>query len=121
MLSRLSRGALLACAVAVSLGAQSAASSDDRGLLLLRYAAFDPQLSAPEVPAGLRSAADAELHIVQFFGTPTRAGREAVVAAGGQVLSYLPRDAYVVRIDARQAEQLAQSALVRWVGAYHPA
>ncbi|MGC6487666.1 MAG: hypothetical protein ACON4Z_08480, partial [Planctomycetota bacterium] len=123
MLSRLSRGALLACAVAASLAAQSASSpaADDRGVLRLRYASFDPQLSAPSVPASLRSGATATLRIVQFHGTPTQAGRDAVAAVGGQVLSYLPRDAYVARVGADAARRLAEHPLVRWVGDYHPA
>ena len=116
MLSRISRGALLACAVAVSLSAQQAPSADAQGLLRLRYATFDPQQSAPQVPTSLRAPAGCGLHIVQFRGTPTQAGRDVVAAAGGRVVSYLPDDAYVVRIGRESARRLAADALVRWVG-----
>jgi len=121
MLSRISRGALLACAVAVSLSAQQAPSADAQSLLRLRYATFDPQQSAPQVPTALRAPAGCGLHIVQFRATPTQAGRDLVAAAGGRVLCYLPDDAYVVRIGGESARRLAAHALVRWVGDYHPA
>ena len=121
MLSHLSRGALLACAVAVSLSAQAPSSAAARGTINLRYATFDPTASVPMVPAALRSTQQQLLRIVQFFGTPTQAGRDAVAAAGGKVIRYLPYDAYVVRMTEAQARQLSSSQLVRWVGAYHPA
>ncbi|MEC8652237.1 MAG: hypothetical protein VXY92_06715, partial [Planctomycetota bacterium] len=121
MLSQFSRGALLACAVAVSLSAQAPQSSAARGTINLRFATFDPTASTPEIPASLRATQQQRLRIVQFHGTPSQAGRDAITAAGGQVLSYMPHDAYVVRMTAAQAKQVAASELVRWVGAYHPA
>ena len=120
MLSHLSRSALLACAVAASLGAQSQVEPSTARTLNLRYASFDPALSQPSVPASLRSGPQQNLRIVQFHGTPTQAGRDAVQAVGGHIVGYLPQDAYVVRMSASQAAQLT-TPLVRWVGAYHPA
>ena len=113
MLSHLSRGALLACAVAVSLSAQAPSSAAARGTISLRYATFDPTASVPMIPAALRATQQQLLRIVQFFGTPTQAGRDAVAAAGGKVISYLPHDAYVVRMTEAQARQLSSSQLVR--------
>jgi len=120
MLSPLSRGALLACAVAASVAAQSPGEPADRSTISLRYATFDPALSLPEVPAPLRSGKHQNLRIVQFHGTPTQAGRDAVAAVGGKVIKYLPRDAYVVEMTSAQAAAL-KAPMIRWVGEYHPA
>tara|TARA_R110002096_G_scaffold14563_3_gene50494 strand:+ start:4574 stop:7399 length:2826 start_codon:yes stop_codon:yes gene_type:complete len=122
MISTLSRAAVLACAVAVSLSAQnglSDQSSQAGDRIQMRFASFDPMTSSPEIPAGLRSAEGQALRIVQFVGVPTEAGRQAVVAAGGKIIRYLPDNAYVVR--AAKPESLRGIASVRWVGDYHPA
>ncbi len=87
----------------------------------LRYADFDPLVRTPEVDAALRSTADQRLWIVQFAGTPTKAGRSAITALGGEVLSYLPDDAYVVRMGAELTGVLSDNRAVRWVGPYQPA
>ena len=116
----LCRAAALACAVAVSLSAQSAPQRP-ASFLKLRFATFDPMIQAPSPVDGLQSPASERLHIVQFVGTPTQQGRDAVAAVGGEVVSYLPEDAYVVRADASAAAALATFETVRWVGPYHPA
>ncbi|MFN3241604.1 MAG: hypothetical protein ACE37K_08850 [Planctomycetota bacterium] len=121
MLSHLSRGALLACAVAVSLSAQAPQSTVHRGSICLRFATFDPATSQPSIPAGLASTSQQNLRIVQFHGIPTQAGRDAITEAGGKVVKYLPHDAYVVRMTGQQAEHLAGIPMIRWIGAYHPA
>ena len=61
------------------------------------------------------------MFLVQFAGLPTEAGRNAITAAGGQILKYMPHDAYVVRMDARQSDAVRALGMVRWVGNYHPA
>ena len=119
MLSNLSRGAILACAVAVSMSAQSQGRVD-RSTIDLRYARFDPTTTQPSVAESLRSTASQNLRIVQFHGTPTQAGRDAIAAAGGKIVKYLPHDAYVVRMAATQASSLSAES-IRWVGDYHPA
>ncbi|MFN3244187.1 MAG: S8 family serine peptidase [Planctomycetota bacterium] len=120
MISTFSRAAILACAVAVSVSAQDPARHAS-GSLLLRFASFDPTVSAPELPAGLASTASQRLQIVQFAGIPTQNGRDAIAAAGGQIVSYLPENAYVVRIDPASVAALRAVDTVRWVGSYEPA
>ena len=87
----------------------------------LRYASFDPMVGMPEVPQTMRSSAGQNLVIVQFNGKPTQAGRDAVTANGGELIGYLPDNAYLVRIQPEGALALQGSDLVRWTGAYHPA
>ncbi len=125
MLRLLLSTSLAACAVASTAAAQSpvlvstpsAASSQ----IKLRYASFDPTVASPEIPASLRSSARDQMRIVQFSGVPTQAGRDTIEGLGGEIIGYLPSNAYVVRMasDALSALEGAQS--VRWVGDYHPA
>ena len=117
MLTTLSRVAVLACAVAVSVYAQA----PNAGLVDLRYGAFDPLASQLEVPEALRLQEQQQLRIVQFASVPTQADRDAIVAAGGKVIGYLPVNAYVVRMNANQANALQAHKPVRWIGGYHPA
>ena len=78
-------------------------------------------MSQPEVPQALRSTAKMQMHIVQFAGVPTQADRDAIVAAGGKVIGYLPVNAYVVRMTAGQATAVGDHRSVRWIGGYQPA
>jgi hypothetical protein len=90
-------------------------------LVLLDYAKFDPTSGVPSVPETLRGAADLGLWIVQFRGSPTEAGRDAVRATGAQIHQYLPDDSYVVRMTQGVAAAVAGLPQVRWVGYYEPA
>jgi serine protease AprX len=121
MMTILSRAAILACAVAVSVSAQQVENAKEAGRIQIRYSSFDPLSASPEVPAALTSTAQQQLRIVQFRGTPTDAGRSAITAAGGKIIGYLPSNAYVVRMTVAQADVVRAADVVRWVGAYHPA
>jgi len=120
MITTISRAAIVTAAVAASLSAQAAVSTE-ASQIQIRYASFDPLRDAPEIPTALRSTATQQLRIVQFVGAPTEAGRQAIQSVGGKVIGYLPSNAYVARLSADQAEQVRTAASVRWVGDYHPA
>ncbi len=98
---------------------QKAPSADSR--LVLKYAQFDPSVELPAVPVALRSAADTSLWVVQFEGQPSEAGRRAIREAGGQLHSYLPHNAYVVRMPAANAASVGKITGIRFVGYYEPA
>jgi len=112
--------ALLAPLFGVALLAQTP-SRDASNSIRLRYATFDPLVEQPAVPAAMASTNRHSLWIVQFSGTPTAAGRDAIAAIGGKVIGYLPDNAYVVRMPMAQAERTRAIATIRWVGPYHPA
>ncbi|MEC8653605.1 MAG: S8 family serine peptidase, partial [Planctomycetota bacterium] len=120
MTTSFSRAATLACAAAACLPAQSP-TQDAASSLMLRYGSFDPTITQPEVPLLLRSTSSQRLQVVQFVGAPTQAGRDMIAALGGEIVSYLPQDSYVVRIGRSGAAGLRRAPSVRWVGAYHPA
>jgi len=117
MLTTLSRAAVLACAVAVSVSAQAPRA----GHIDLRFGAFDPLASQLEVPEALRTRASHQLHIVQFDAVPTQADRDAIAAVGGKVIGYLPVHAYVVRMSRDVSSRLQAHPSVRWIGGYQPA
>ncbi|MGK0203009.1 MAG: serine protease AprX, partial [Planctomycetota bacterium] len=121
MLSNLSRAALLACAVAASLSAQSRQANDEGRQVLLTFGSFDPAISVPGVPDQLRSTSSQQLCLVQFAGLPTQTGRDAIQELGGKVVKYMPHDTYVVRMNAQQRQAVNALGMVRWVGDYHPA
>lgn len=95
-----------------------AQNTDSR--LMLRHGAFDPLLAEPNVAAELTAGLGNRLHLVQFRSIPTQADRDAITAAGLEVVWYAPHDAYLVRGDAASLAALAARPTVRWTGAFHP-
>ncbi len=109
---------------AADLAAQPGSEShDDYNFILLNAAQLDT--SRPEVQA-MRAPKVAfqgkKLHLVQFAGPPLAAWHDALVAAGVQVVSYIPENAYLVYGDAQSLAQLqslaATASYVQWEGAY---
>ena len=101
----------------------------DGGWILFDGARFDPlrhgspDLSAyVPVPPGSRDlpASALRLAIVQFEVPPGPAQRAQILAAGAEILSYVPQRAYLVRADAYTLASLAGEPEVRWVGRYEP-
>lgn len=125
MFTSVLRYALVACLSGLALPASLAQTLTENppasSTIRLRYAAFDPLVGLPEVAAELRCGEEHGLWIVQFMSTPTEAGRSAIVDGGGEVIGYLPDNAYVVRMQPIEAAALRGGAEVRWVGPYHPA
>ena len=93
-------------------------SNDPR--VLLEYAQFDPTVTTPMLPPGLRAAQSVNLHIVQFKSSPTDADRDAIRAAGGVIKGYLPVDCHLVYLPGAAMNLYAIDS-VRWVGPYEPA
>ena len=116
---------LAASAIATTAIAQSpivaSAPSSISSQIKLRYASFDPTVALPEIPEILQSGPRDSMRIVQFQGIPTQADRDTIEALRGEIIGYLPSNAYVVRMGADKIEVLESVASVRWVGDYHPA
>ena len=94
-------------------------------LIRLRQATFDPLQSQPSLPPGLSlspgDSRSAVPYIVQFRGALQPEWKDAVMAAGGQLDSYLPDDAFLVRLDGASRDRLQALDSVRWVGPFQPA
>ncbi len=86
---------------------------------------FDPSEGEPAVESWLRApepeADETSYFLVQLEGPPTDARKDAVIAAGGELIAYVPDHAYIVRMDGSARAALAESPAVRWTGLFHPA
>ncbi len=93
--------------------------------IMLRYAEFDPLVSAPAVPPILTSRAAAtggeKAYIVQFVTQPLDEYRRQITDAGGQIHIYLPNHAYLVSMNDQTYAAVSMLPAVRWIGRYEPA
>jgi len=111
--------ALVLCLITVPCLSQSA--PDEAAQIRLRYASFDPLLEVPEVSTATQKASERGLWIVQFRAVPTQVDRNALKVLGGQIIGYLPDNAYVVRMAADKVAATRGVPSVRWVGSYEVA
>ena len=95
--------------------------TSDRHAILLENALIDTGVKLNlSIPKHLAAAGDPGAFIVQARGPIDGAFRAALAAAGAQVVSYIPNDAYLVRLSAGQANGLAANPLVSAVLPYEP-
>lgn len=93
---------------------------DDRAILL-ENALIDT--AAPlgfSIPQHLRAAAEPGSYIVQARGPVNAAFRSALTAAGGTIISYIPNNAYLVRLSAEGASRLFAGGVAQSVLPYEP-
>ena len=93
----------------------------DSSMLLLRSGLIDPLLERVDFSA-TGAAADVQsgrYGIVQFEGNPA-AARARLEKNGVKFLSYVPNNAYQVRLDGTTLTTLKSDAAVRWVDVYQP-
>ncbi|MGA9770828.1 MAG: S8 family serine peptidase [Blastocatellia bacterium] len=99
---------------------------DTRALGQLDTSAEDARASAVELSV-LSVSARSELRVIQFAGPIKRAWVERLQAAGAEIVSYIPNNAYIIRgtsgalrrvamLDAREAADEARP--VRWMGRF---
>ena len=74
----------------------------------------------PKIPEHLRAVGDPGAYIVQARGLITEGFRAAIVAAGGEVVSYVPNNAYLVRGDQGVAAALRASPWTQAVLGFEP-
>ena len=77
-------------------------------VVLLRNALIDTSLGTElDIPDSLRAGADPKTYIAQARGPVTAAFRRHITSAGGRIVSYIPNNAYLVRLDSGGADRLA--------------
>jgi hypothetical protein len=89
----------------------------------LRAGAFDPLGGEPAIPTGMRrtlTAGQPGLRLIQFPGPIQDEWYQAMLAAGLEVVTYIPDYAYLVWGDGDAVARLADAAPLRWAGFYHP-
>ena len=80
---------------------------DDQAILL-RNALLDTATGVPlALPAHLKSSGDPGSYIVQAHGPIDDAFRRTLAAVGARIVSFIPNNAYLVRMDSAQAGQMA--------------
>ncbi|HXU78068.1 MAG TPA: S8 family serine peptidase, partial [Methylomirabilota bacterium] len=80
--------------------------------ILLENAVIDTALpgGAPVIPESLRFKGDPGTYIVQSRGALDDRFRQLLKTAGASIVSFVPNNAYLVRVDANGAEQLRSQA-----------
>ena len=92
----------------------------------LKTAVFNPTRGEkPDIAPGLTIAGYAAnqngYYIVQFEGAVEQALKDSVTAVGADLLSYIPDNAFKVRMNPGQANRVAKLDGVAWVGLFQPA
>ena len=93
----------------------------DRNAILLENALIDSSLPVNfSFPPQLREAGDPGAYIVQSRGPINAAFRALLARAGAQIVSYIPENAYLVKISAGGANALAGMTPVQSVLRWEP-
>ena len=94
---------------------------NDRRAILLENALIDTGVKLNlAIPKNLQAQGDPGAYIVQARGPIDNAFRAMLAAAGAQIISYIPNDAYLVRISSGGANELAAQPLTQSVIPYEP-
>jgi len=94
---------------------------NDHHAILLENALIDTRAKLDfSIPKNLESQGDPGAYMVQANGPISAAFRAMLAAAGAQIISYIPNDAYLVRIPAGGANMLAANPLTQSVIPYQP-
>ena len=92
----------------------------DEGAVLLANALIDTRGALPEIPEHLRAEGDPGSYIVQWKDAPDAEFRARLKEAGASIISYVPNNAYYVKVDKAGADRLQADAGVRAVMAFEP-
>jgi subtilisin-like proprotein convertase family protein len=94
---------------------------NDPHAILLENALIDTRRPLDfSIPKHLQAQGDPGAYIVQSRGPITAAFRAKLSQAGAEIISYIPNDAYLVRVTAGGASGLADSPLTQSVIPYEP-
>jgi subtilisin-like proprotein convertase family protein/sugar lactone lactonase YvrE len=94
---------------------------NDRRAIMLENALIDTGAKLDfSIPKNLQAQGDPGTYIVQASGPISAAFRAMLAAAGAQIVSYIPNDAYLVRISSGGANMLAANPLTQSVLPYEP-
>lgn len=107
-----------------NIGLRTAITSVDDAILL-RGITLQPGRGEPAVPSAMQQNVPAgkALWIVQFAGPVLPEWLDGLMAAGLEIVAYLPNNAYIVwgeQPSVRLNSLSAESPVIRWQGAYHP-
>jgi subtilisin family serine protease/photosystem II stability/assembly factor-like uncharacterized protein len=131
MKTGLVRAGLLALVVVLAAGGISHSSSreveasDTDYLISLQVGKFDTRAGEPAIPAGLSLEAyppdERGYYLVQFDGIILPEWKKPVLAAGAELLAYVPYNAFITRMTDDQRAMVAGLPHVQWIGIFQPA
>jgi hypothetical protein len=79
-----------------------------------------PNRMAPPAPKSLRAGEGNRVYLVQFETQSLAAWRARLEELGAEVLSYVPHNSHIVRMDPSLVATVESELFVRWVGPYEP-
>jgi Subtilase family len=79
-----------------------------------------PGRSLPALPKNLVAGDDSRVFLVQFQTQSLAAWRARLRELGAEVLSYVPHNSHIVRMDPKLVSSVEAQSFVRWVGSYEP-
>ena len=88
--------------------------------ILLENALLDTTQPVPAIPDHLRAQGDPGSYLVQARGPINNAFRSLLQAAGAEIVSYIPNNAFLVRASAAVAQQLSGDPQTQAVLPYEP-
>jgi uncharacterized repeat protein (TIGR01451 family) len=103
-----------------------AVKANDLNRIRLESLSFDTTAGDPVVPANLRQMDSTEkyLRLVQLRGPIVPQWLGQIESSGAEVISYVPNNAYLVRLDKAGEERLramrGPNDPIQWIGAFHP-
>lgn len=77
--------------------------------------ALPKELTLERYPEG-----EAGYYILQFKGPVLEKWKKRVVSAGARIFDYIPRFAFIVKMDHRSREAVRAMESIRWLGIYQP-
>ncbi len=80
-----------------------------------------PGSSLPAVPKSIGAGAELRLFLVQFETQSLAEWRRQVRSLGAEVLTYVPHNSHLVRMDPALVSTVESLPFVRWVGVFEPA
>ncbi len=89
--------------------------------ILLKYGAFRPAVSEPEIPREFRAAANNTVRLVQVTGPLTSDEVDSLEQAGAVILGYVPEFTYLADVSDAALDRVRELPVVNWVGQYHAA
>ena len=113
----------LAIALALGVGVSAAFAEPVSTMIRLHSIQLDTS-RPPAVPEALQAkpgtGGDGEIALVQFSGPVTAKQRAALDRFATKVFTYLPDNAFLVRLPAGATATAARETGAAWAGAYHP-
>ncbi|UCE73775.1 MAG: S8 family serine peptidase [Methanomassiliicoccales archaeon] len=89
--------------------------------ILIKADVFDPLFEEPEIPSELKIYESQEYYLVQLISPLNQEWYDTLQVIDGTIYSYIPNNAFLVKMSEDVKKVVEDMPYVRWVGLYHPA